>query len=282
MRDPLDSKLQDLGELKESFPIPLLAAVPEEKSKDKLFPVLKIVLGIAKKRYYGYGGSEFEEAFRSLNVNIGLLGSESGSKSLVINSSVPREGKSTVAVNLAKAAAAMGKRVLLVDADMRLPQVHELLELTNNAGLSGFLSDHSLKLEELIQKPDEYELDTLSVLTAGESPPEPLRLLSSQGMERLRDSLNKDDNYDLIIYDTPPVLLFAEAKILGLSTRGVIMVASMHKTDRYGLREAINELTMSRVSILGLVANRVSDTSLYYNYKDYRKYYNSQNGRSLW
>ncbi len=291
LRDRLDSKLHDLAELKESFSIPLLASVPYDKSQDekdqeKPFPLLKIVPGQAKKAnkstkkgYYGHNGLEFDEAFRSLNANIRLLGSDSGSQSLVITSSVPSEGKSTVSVNLAKAAAAIGKRVLLVDADMRLPKVHEQLELTNNAGLSGFLSDQSLKLGKLIQKPDEYKLETLSVLTAGSKPPDPLRLLSSQGMERLRDSLDKDDNYDLIIYDTPPVLLFAEAKILGLSTRGVIMVASMHKTNRYALRETINELKMSRVSILGLVANKVSNASKgsYYNHRDYHKYYNGHN-----
>ena len=289
LRDRLDSKLHDLAELKESFSIPLLASVPYDKNqnkkdKEKPFPLVKIVPGIAKKAnkstqksYYGYGGLEFDEAFRSLNANIRLLGSDSGSKSLVITSSIPGEGKSTVSVNLAKAAAAMGKRVLLVDADMRLPQIHKQLQLTHNAGLSGFLSDHSLNLEKLIQKPDESELDTLSVLTAGESPPDPQRLLSSQGMERLRDSLDKDNNYDLIIYDTPPVLLFSEAKILGLSTRGVIIVASMHLTDRYGLKEVINQFKISQVSILGLVANKLRNTNHYYKSKNYRKYYNGDN-----
>ena len=291
LRDRLDSKLQDLAELKEGFSIPLLASVPydnnqDSKEKEKPFPLLKIVSGQAKKankstkkRCYSDNGLEFDEAFRSLNANIRLLGSDNDSKSLVITSSVPSEGKSTISVNLAKAAALMGKRVLLVDADMRLPQVHEQLKLTNNAGLSGFLSDPSLKLGKFIQKPDEYKLETLSVLTAGSKPPDPLRLLSSEGMERLRDSLDKDNNYDLIIYDTPPVLLFAEAKILGLSTRGVIMVASMRKTNRYALRETMNELKMSRVSILGFVANKVSNASKssYYNNRDYDKYYNGHN-----
>ncbi len=207
------------------------------------------------------------------------MGSDSVSKSLVISSSVPGEGKSTVSLNLAKAASEMGHRVLLIDADMRLPQVHQRLNLLNTVGLSNLLSNDGLDLEELVQKPSEAELETLSVLTAGENPPDPVRLLSSQRMEQLREQLDRDDRYDLIIYDTPPVL-FADAKILGVSTRGIILVATMDKTNRYELKEAIEELKMSRVPILGLVANKVklkSKGSYYNKYNRYRYHDNGHN-----
>ena len=299
LRDRLDPAFHSVDELKDSTRLPLLASVPFDKQQKKknqnrgkgkkeALPSLKIVSGKADfdksleffKIPKRYADSQFKEEFRSLHTNIRLLGSDSVSKSLVISSSVPGEGKSTVSLNLAKAASEMGHRVLLIDADMRLPQVHQRLNLLNTVGLSNLLSDSALDLEELVQKPSEAELETLSVLTAGENPPDPVRLLSSQRMERLREQLDRDDRYDLIIYDTPPVLLFADAKILGASTRGTILVATMDKTNRYELKEAIEELKMSRVPILGLVANKVklkSKGSYYNNYNRYRYHDNGHN-----
>ncbi len=304
LRDRLDPAFHSVEELKDSTRLPLLASVPlnknqtkkytnqgkkyQDRGKKEALPSLKIVSGQADfdksfeefKIPKRYAYSQFEEAFRSLHTNIRLLGSDSVSKSLVISSSVPGEGKSTISVNLAKAASEMGHRVLLIDADMRLPQVHKRLNLLNTKGLSNLLSDSSLDLEELVQKPSETELETLSVLTAGENPPDPVRLLSSQRMERLREQLDRDDRYDLIIYDTPPVLLFADAKILGASTRGTILAATMDKTNRYELKDAIEELKMSRVPILGLVANKVklkSKGSYYNNYNRYRYHDNGHN-----
>jgi len=298
LRDRLDPAFHSVEELKDSTRLPLLASVSFDKQQKKKYtnqgkgkkealPSLKIVSGKADfdksleffKMPKRYAYSEFEEAFRSLHTNIRLLGSDSVSKSLLISSSVPGEGKSTVSVNLAKAASEMGHRVLLIDADMRLPQVHQRLNLLNTVGLSNLLSNDGLDLEELVQTPTEAGLETLSVLTAGEIPPSPMRLLSSQRMERLREQLDRDDRYDLIIYDTPPVL-FADAKILGVSTRGIILVATMDKTNRYELKEAIEELKMSRVPILGLVANKVklkSKGSYYNKYNRYRYHDNGHN-----
>jgi capsular exopolysaccharide synthesis family protein len=297
--DRLDPKLHSVEELKEMFPYPLLTSIPYDEEYDnkdgrgdKSFPLLKVVAQQTRKnknnnkdkdskepKKYGYyySSSAFEEAFRSLNTNIRLLGSDRGSKSLVISSSAPAEGKSTVSVNLAKAAAAMGQRVLLVDADMRRPQVHARLELTNTQGLSNLLAN-GLPIEELVQKLPEPEWETLAVLSAGEIPPDPTRLLASKRMQDLMEYLDNSSNYDLIVYDTPPILGFADGRILGPYTNGAILVAKMQQTDRGALKQAIDELRMSKVPVLGLVANNVSRKSQqsYYYYNHYH-YYKEQN-----
>ncbi|MEG4037384.1 CpsD/CapB family tyrosine-protein kinase [Microcoleus sp. S36b_A4] len=141
------------------------------------------------------------EAFHYLYTNIQLLNAEHPISSLTITSTLKGEGKSTVAVYLAKTASAVGKRVLLVDANMRVPQLHTYLGLSNMKGLSNVLSS-DLSLNEAIQRlPDD---DNLFVLTAGTIPPDPIKLLSSRKMHYLMEQFLA--LFDLVIYDTPPLI----------------------------------------------------------------------------
>jgi len=192
----------------------------------------------------------FVEAFRSLYTNIGFLGSDTPIHSLVISSALDKDGKSTVATYLAQAAAAMGRRVLLVDADLRLPKVHTRLGLPNEQGLSNVISNN-LPVLEVIQRAPLW--NNLFVLTSGQIPPDPTKLLSSKKMQNIMEQLRQE--FDLVIYDTPPLLGLADSSLLATYTNGIVLVAQMDKTDRSVLMQALDQLKFSPANVLGIVCN---------------------------
>ncbi|MGK7874553.1 MAG: GumC family protein [Xenococcaceae cyanobacterium] len=284
LAEQLDPTFHSSTELKESVQLPILARIPFQKDLKSVEEVQKVGLPQLQvgdrnitieasdsndgkpQRYTAF---PFLEAFRYLNTNIRLLGSQSRTNSIVITSSAPAEGKSTVSVNLAKAAADMGQQVLLVDADLRRPQVHCRLGLENNHGLSNVIIDENLDLEEVIQRLPQK--DNLSVLTAGHSKADPTMLLSSGRMQQLMKQLQTKALFDLVIYDLPPILGFADATILAPATDGVILVVKMGKTERSAVKQSIEQLKISQVSVLGVVANSVSNhahgsSHYYYSY----------------
>jgi len=162
----------------------------------------------------------------------------------------------------------MEQKVLLIDADLRRPQVHRWIGIENNEGLSNVLAT-GLDVEEAIVKVPQWE--NLSVITAGDIPPDPTRLLSSQKMYALMERLRSSRKYDLIIYDTPPILGFADGRILSNRTDGVVLVVRIGKTDRSLLKQNIDNIQMSNVPVLGVVANQVNRTTSSYHY--YNHYY---------
>ena len=219
----------------------------------------KIGLTNGSKSHY-YTTSPFSEAFRSLYTNIRLLGSDAPIRSLVISSSMPGEGKSTVSVYLAQAAAALGQRVLLVDTDLRRPKVHERLGLPNTVGLSNVIS-LDLEVDQAVQP---YPLEpNLSVLTSGQLPPDSTKLLSSQKMQNLMAQFR--ETYDLVIYDTPPLTGFADTKLVASQTDGIIMVVGLGKTKRAVLSQALASIKLFSVPVLGMVANGSQEQAVAYD-----------------
>ncbi len=184
----------------------------------------------------------------------------------MISSATPGDGKSTTAVHLAQAAAAMGQRVLLVDADLRLLQVHKVLGLENQIGLSNVIAT-GFTAKQAIQRLPMW--DHLYVLTAGQLPPDPTRILSSKKMRYLMEQFHAV--FDLVIYDTPPVLGLADGQLLAAHTDGVVMVTGLGKTDRSVLMQALDRLKISNSTVLGVVANGVKryTTGSYYHYQHY-------------
>ena len=296
LAERLDPVFHSAEEIKEAIQLPLLGIIPTEKALQPLtevteqaetlnLPTLQIggnVIDIKnspiptsvvdqKNHQQRYNASPFLEAFRSLNTNIRLLGSDANINSIVVSSSIPSEGKSTISSHLAQAASAMGQRVLLIDADLRRPQVHLWTGLDNKSGLSNILAT-GLPVEAAIKQVPQWE--NLSVITAGDIPPDPTRLLSSVKMQNLMEQLKCDRNYDLIIYDTPPILGFADGRILASNTNGVVLVVRIGKTDRSLLKQNIDNLKVSNVPVLGLVANRANQNSngSYY----YSRYYSQR------
>ncbi|URD49576.1 polysaccharide biosynthesis tyrosine autokinase [Chroococcidiopsis sp. CCNUC1] len=266
----LDNVVHSPDELKEATKLPILGIIPFHKNLAK-----HLADGETNQRQensrsrshrnaYGYHYFPFLESFRSLYTNIGFLGSDTPIHSLVISSSVHADGKSTISTHLAQAAAAMGRRVLLVDADLRLPQIHHILHLSNDTGLSNAITTN-VPVADLIQRSPAWE--NLFVLTAGQIPPDPTKLLSSHKMRNIMEQLRQQ--YDLVIYDTPPLLGLADASLLAPLTAGIAIVTRMGKTDRALLMQTLDQLKLSRTQVLGAICNGVKDykaTTSYHHY----------------
>lgn len=274
LAERLDNVFHSPDDLKEITKLPLLGTIPFRKSLTQATPAAEIE--VVKKSegiqllLDSFNNTQsdsyfpFLEAFRSLHTNINFLGSDTPIHSLVISSASHADGKSTVASHLAQAAAALGQKVLLVDADLRLPQVHNKLNLPNDTGLSNVLTT-SLPVDDAIVRSPLWE--NLYVLTSGSIPPDPVKLLSSAKMQQIIAQLRQ--KFDLVIYDTPPMLGLADSSLIAPHTAGLIMVVRMDKTDRSLLAQALERLKMSPTTILGTVCNGVKD----YNFAPYNYYY---------
>ncbi|MBE9068850.1 polysaccharide biosynthesis tyrosine autokinase [Leptolyngbya cf. ectocarpi LEGE 11479] len=280
MLEKLDTICRTLDELKATVKLPLLGMVPYQSEFDGQGAIAtNSSLGHWLKQAfqggwlqktgaipdsYGYGRSQFLESMRLLQTNLLLLGSERPIQSIIFSSSMPGEGKSTIARHLAQVAATMGKRVLLVDADLRQPMIHQRLELDNTKGLSNLLSGNASRDEVLQQAIPFLEF---YVITAGSMPPDPVKLLSSQRMQQLMTDLEKE--FDLIVYDAPPLLGLADTTLMTSHTDGLILVARVNQCDRDVLAHVMETIRFSKMPVLGLVANGVMPNTKGYKYYGY-------------
>jgi capsular exopolysaccharide synthesis family protein len=285
--DKLSNVLHSPEDAKDASKLPILGVIPYnpellkhermDTTVSKLTSVgdmLELVqqlsqkLGLNNDPKSQYSSSPFLEAFRSLYANIRLLNSDTQIRSLVVSSCTPSEGKSTVAIYLAQTAASLGQRVLLVDTDLRLPQLHNRLGLLNSYGLSNVIS-LDLDFEQVIQQsPIE---NNLFVLTAGQVPPDPGKLLSSQKMQKLMEQLKVA--YDLVIYDTPPLLGLADTKLFAPQTDGIVMVIGLGKVKSSVLSQVLDGLQQFHISVLGVVANGSKEYKVS-TYNTYHRYHN--------
>lgn len=212
-----------------------------------------------------YPRSPISEAFRSLRTNIEFASVDQPIRTILITSSEPGTGKTMVAANLAIVFAQKGKRVLLMDADLRRPQVHQVLNLPNRMGLTDLLID-SRNLETSSQNID--EVDGLTVLTSGGLPPNPAELLGSLRMERLLNEIKEEK--DVIIIDSPPSIV-ADAQVLTARADGVILVIQPEKTRKDDIRITLELLRRANARILGIVLNRIPrKKGKYYNRYHYK------------
>ncbi|MBR8832757.1 MAG: polysaccharide biosynthesis tyrosine autokinase [Stigonema ocellatum SAG 48.90 = DSM 106950] len=261
--EKLDKTYHTAHALKEKMELPLIGNIPFEKqiqggpkqqtlivrTPDSLNDAIPGLAVIPAQDYSTYS-AKFLEAFRLLYTNIQLLSSDRPIRSIIISSAMARDGKSTVAFHLAQIATAMGQRVLLVDADLRQPIIHSLSNLNNSWGLSSLITTN-LPVEEVIRQLP--SMNQLSVITAGPIPPDSTKLLSSQKMKRLMENFH--NTFDLVIYDAPPLVGLADASLLAPHTDGIVFVVKIDKTDSSMVKRALDSLKMSRVNVLGLVAN---------------------------
>ena len=192
-------------------------------------------------------GSPLAECFRTLRNNLQFLDVGSASRSFVITSSVQGEGKSTVSANLAISLRAAGHRVLLVDADLRRPEAAELLGLEGAVGLTDLLTDQAT-LDDVIQQ---WGPDALSVLPAGTVPPNPNELLGSATMGDLVEALHQE--FDIILFDAPPLMPVSDAAVLGTLTSGALLVVGAGRAHRPQVTKAVNALQMMDVRLFGIV-----------------------------
>lgn len=209
----------------------------------------------------------YKEAYVRLRTNLMFTLSTNESskcKVVAITSSNPSEGKTTTSINMAISFAMLGKKTLLIDADMRKPRVGKIIGVDSSHGLSNLLGN--------IGECDVYTLSdvALDFITSGKTPPNPAELLSAGGFATAIERFKQE--YDYIFIDTPPVNVVADAQIIASHVDGVVLVVRANATTSQGLRRAETAIKSSGGRIVGVVANDVTAKSREYNYSKYRYY----------
>jgi len=208
--------------------------------------------------------SRISESYRILRTNIQYSTVDSPLKTILVSSSQPGEGKSTTVSNLAVAYAQEEKRILLVDADLRKPTLHQIFSVTNRSGLTNVLANEQ-SLEDAVHS---TEIPNLHLLTSGTYTPNPAEMLGSKRMNQLLDKVAQD--YDLVLIDSPPIMAVTDAQILSTLCDGVIMVLNYGKVKRDVAKKALEQLAHVNAKVLGVVINNKTytgkDSGYYYYY----------------
>ena len=260
---------------------PILSAVPDMEANTK------------GGYYYGYGNQKPDgkkrgkqpqlvggnisfaaaESYKLLRTKLAFSFADEGNCRIIgVSSAMSGEGKSISAVNLAYSIGQLGKRVLLIDCDLRRPSVAAKLPISKSPGLSDFLTGQVAVDEHLIQycsiKADEYAFHAIA---SGETPPNPMELLSSARMEKML--AQQRENYDYIILDLPPVGEVGDALAAAKFTDGMLLVVRQNYCDRLALNNAVRQFEFVDAKILGVVFNCTTDEGGAYGNKYHKKYY---------
>lgn len=207
--------------------------------------------------------SVISEQFRTIRTNIQFSMVDKNIKTLVITSAGPGAGKSTISANLAVTFAMQGKKVLIVDADMRKPTVHKTFHLPNRDGLTTLLTERDVEVKDIA-----HRLDTegLFAITSGVIPPNPSELLASNRMNQLM--VEFEELFDLIIFDMPPVIAVTDAQVMSSKADGTIFVVNKDGADKEMVTKSKELLEKVKANVIGVVFNRVElkGNNYYYYY----------------
>jgi polysaccharide biosynthesis transport protein len=236
-----------LEDLQEDAKSPLLGIFPVENKSTPALPIRQ-----QESEPWPESPSALLKAAESLYTNLRFLPLEVGVKSLVIASASARDGKTTVVTYLAKAAANMGQRVLVVDANMSSPQLHSWLDVPNFEGLNEVLTK-SIDPNQIIQRSPQQT--NLFVLPSGQVSAASRKLVASQQMQHLMSQLHT--MFDLVLYDTLPLQSYADANFLARHADGMLLVVSVGKTRRSLVLKLLKKIQGVRIPLLGIVANQV-------------------------
>lgn len=240
LRSTLDNRIRGEADLRRVTDAPLLGGISFDQEATR-----KPLLTQAAPQ------SPRAESFRQLRTNLQFANVSGHAKTVLVTSSLPGEGKSTTATNLAIALAHAGQNVCLVDADLRRPMVSEYLGLERNAGLTTALVG-TADINDLLQP---WGDDNLYVLTSGRVPPNPSELLGSDEMKTLLGRL--EHAFDTVVIDAPPLLPVTDAAVLSQHVGGVVVVVGSHKLRHQDLEKSLSALEMVGANVLGVVLNRL-------------------------
>ena len=286
----MDNSIKSAEDITRFFKLPTLGMIPKLQS-------------LSGKRKYGYGyrhiqaleksdqprtidliahkspNSLMAEAYRSVRTSLLLSAPDHPPKSIVITSALPSEGKTATAVNTAVSLTQTGSRVILIDADMRKPRLHQIFGTNGGAGLSNFLSG-SASLKEVIR---ETAVPNLFVVPCGAVPPNPAELILSDRLRRMIEALSQ--YFDFVILDSPPLLNVSDARILSTACEASILVVKAFSTSRHLVKRALEDISGSTARLAGTVLNDIDvrSNSGYYPYSSTYSYYSrytAQSGRS--
>lgn len=277
-----DTKIQDVDYLKQSYDLPVLAVIPDLTAKDgknysqyakpsqrkAKVPTPQNREGASAERRVFFGQDlnfASAEAYKLLRTNLGfVLPEEDRCRTIAVTSSIAGEGKSTTSINLAYTLAQTNSKVLLVEADLRLPTIGKLLNLKKRPGLSNLLAGQC-NGTDVLQRTDLHE--GLWVLTAGSIPPNPSELIGSKRMATTLKAL--ESVFDVIILDLPPVNVVTDALLLGGNIDGMIHVVRQGYCHKAALEEACAQHKLARTHLLGFVMTDADTQSKSYSQKQY-------------
>ncbi|MBI4789330.1 MAG: CpsD/CapB family tyrosine-protein kinase [Chloroflexi bacterium] len=205
--------------------------------------------------------SPISEAYRTLRTNLDFSSLDKPICSMVVTSAAPEEGKSTTLANLAVTIAQSGKKVILVDCDLRRPSLHHLFNTRSTVGFTDMMRDDGLMAKPPLQ---ETNVPNLRVLTSGTLPPNPAELLASRRMGDVVAALKQ--HADMVLFDAPPVVAVTDAAVLASKVDAVLLVISAGKTKRDHARKAKALLDKVNARLIGTVLNNVKGESSLYQY----------------
>lgn len=269
LREHMDDSIKHADEIEAQFGLPLLGIIPVVRKKHLPNKSLALLVHDDPR-------SAFAEAYRSMRTALQFSTAEGAPHRLMVTSCVKSEGKSTTALALAINFAQLGKKVLLIDADLRNPSVHKSMEMRNDYGLSNFLSGDSAGAT-LIQ---DTEITNLQVMTAGPTPPNPVDLLMGPKLLMLLDKAD-ELGFNQIIIDAPPILGIADSIVLGNQIQHILFVVRSAQTRKSSIKDAMRRLRIAGLVPLGVALTRASSqNTLYYGYESYYGYGADDEGKN--
>lgn len=293
IREIVDTTIREEEDIQQTCNYPILASIPDMVAAGKGG-------GYYKHSYYANsdkhgkstnkepelvgGGISFaaSEAYKLLRTKLQFSFAENGSHIIGVSSSLSGEGKSLSSVNLAYSLSELGKKVILIDCDMRRPTLAEKLKIRKAPGFSSYLTGQA-DLLSLIQPSGINGNDTdFHVISAGQNPPNPNELLSSANMRAAMDLLRQ--NYDYVLLDLPPVGEVSDAMTVASVTDGILLVVRENYCNRQVLADTVRQFEYINAKLLGVVINCATEQTGRYGKKYYKKYYHryySDTGRSV-
>lgn len=206
--------------------------------------------------------SPIAEQFRTIRTNLQFTTVDSELETMLVTSASPSEGKSITTANTATVFAQQGKKTLLIDADLRKPTVHYTFRVSNTSGLSNYL----VGKQQVTDLARETDVENLDVITCGPIPPNPSELLGSNKMKQFIEEAKQ--TYDMIVFDTPPVLAVTDSQVLSNFVDGVLLVVRSKQTEKEAAVKAKETLEQAKANILGVVLNDqdLKSSNYYYYY----------------
>jgi capsular exopolysaccharide synthesis family protein len=251
IKEYIDDTVRGPEDVSEKLGLLLLNSIPHVELDEPLTTVI------------ANPSSLIAESYAALRISIELVDSHGLPNSLLFTSATAGEGKSTSAYAVARDFAQSGKRTVILDADLRRPSLHRILQTKNKQGLSSVLAQQ-MDLDSVLLKTDSPNLD---FIPSGPHPPNPTELLSGQSFKLMLDALKH--RYDLVVIDSPPLLGLADALILGDLVGGIVFIVEANSTRHGHTKGAIRRLTAARAPIMGAVLTKYDARAVGYSYKEY-------------
>ena len=274
----LDDTVKSSGDVERSLRLPALAVIPiaGRTTRQRFLPTPRMFLkrdgnGNGRELLINADGTSVQaEAYRHLRTSVLLSTAGRAPRTLLVTSSVPEEGKTTTVVNIATVLAQTGANVLVIDADMRRPRLHQVFGMENNEGLSTALSSEMTR-DEIFSMVKQYKDTNVYLLSSGAIPPNPAELLGSEQMRNLLEAASSTFKY--VTIDSPPIASFTDGVLISSIVDGVLLVVQGGRTSRQVVRRTRQMLQEIGAKIIGVVLNKIDVSSQgYYYQQDYKPY----------